>query len=129
MRHSIRLAPVLAVSGLLIGDCASALSIREFRKHPDDQEAVFVGAAVSIMAYNYAARGEVTRASCVQDWYFRGKDGNKPTGPRELAVEIAAAERHDAERFHVEGIILGVLDRACGGEPPEGSQSPAKTSP
>ena len=81
------------------------------------------------MAYNDAARGEVTRASCVQDWYFRGKDGNKPTGPRELAVEIAAAERHDAERFHVEGIILGVLDRACGGEPPEGSQSPAKTSP
>jgi hypothetical protein len=129
MLHSIRLAPVLAVSGFLIGDCASALSIREFRKHPDDQEAVFVGAAVSMMAYNSADGGEVHKAGCIQDFFFRGKDGNKPSGPRELAVELAAAERQDADRFHVEGIILGVLDRACGSESADGAKSPTNTGP
>ena len=118
-------AAVVAANFLLLPSTVSALSIRDFRKHLASHQAVYIGAAVSMAAYNYAVNGDVDKARCIQRRHF----GEDPPGPREIAVEIEIAERQDADRFHVEGIILGVLDRACGSESPDNSKSSAKTSP
>ncbi len=36
--------------------------IREFRKHPKDKQAVYVSAAVSMLAYTYTANGGAKKA-------------------------------------------------------------------
>jgi hypothetical protein len=93
---------------------ASALPIKEFRKFSSDDQATYITAAVSMLAYGYAANGDTARAHCIQTWYF-GKKGVETPGPREIAIEMGVAENLDAAKYHVEGVILGVTDKACGG--------------
>jgi hypothetical protein len=102
--------------GTLCASSASALSVKEFRKHPDDQEAVYVSAAVSMLAYSYASNGDTKRGRCVMSWYF-GKSGEETPGPSAIAVELEIAERRDADNYHVEGVILGLVDKACANSP------------
>lgn len=92
---------------------AAALSITEFRKYPADKQAVYISGAVSMTAYAYAANGELARARCVQEWYF-GKKGETTPGPRALALEITAAENVDPEKYRVEGVVLGLIEKVCG---------------
>jgi len=106
----------LAALTIFFTNSASALSIREFRKYTLEKQAVYVAGAVSMTAYTYASNGDTTRARCIQQWFFR--PGPETPGPRELAVEIGVAEQRDADKHHVEGIILGLTDRVCGGEIP-----------
>jgi hypothetical protein len=73
---------------------------------------MFIGAAVSMLAYSYAANGNVPRARCIQSWYY-GKKGVETPGPREIAIEMGVAENLDAEKYQVEGVILGATDKAC----------------
>jgi hypothetical protein len=91
---------------------ASATTIKEFRRFSQEQQAVFVSGAVSMAAYTYASTGDVSKARCVRQWYF-GKRGEETAGPRELAVEIGVAEQRDPEKYHVEGVILGLTDKMC----------------
>lgn len=108
----LRLAGGCALVVLLAAGQADALSIREFRKHPDDQQAVYVTAAVSMIAYNQAVVGDVDKARCIRNWYF-GERGEETPGPRQIAIEMQVAERQDPDKYHVEGVILGVIDNAC----------------
>jgi hypothetical protein len=87
------------------------MTLKEFRKLSENDRGTFVGASVSTLAYYYAANGEKTRARCVYDWYF-GK-GEQATGVREIALEMGIAEKLDPEKFQAEGIILGVVEKAC----------------
>jgi hypothetical protein len=110
-----RVAISVAALFSLSMNSVSALSIREFRKHTPEKQGVYVSAAVSMLAYTFAANGDLAKASCVKTWYF-GKLGEETPGPRELAVEIGIAEKRDADRFHVEGVVLGVVEHVCGAD-------------
>ncbi len=107
---------VLAALAILLPAPATGLSIKEFRKYPQDKQAVYVTGAVSMTAYTYAVNGETTRARCVQNWYFSVRGADTP-GPRAIALELGVAELKDAEKYHVEGIILGLADKVCGESP------------
>lgn len=74
---------------------------------------MYIGAAVSMLAYSYAANGDVPKARCIQNWYY-GKKGVETPGPREITIELGVAENLDAEKYQVEGVIIGVTDKACG---------------
>lgn len=91
---------------------AGALPIKEFRKFSAGDQATYTTAAVSMLAYSYAAGGNVAKASCIKNWYF-GKAGAETPGPREIAIEMGVAEHVDAAKYHVEGVILGAVERAC----------------
>src|SRR5262245_10737024 len=101
-------------------DCASALTIKEFRKASSNDQATYITAAVSMLAYTYATNGDTAKARCIQNWYF-GQKGVETPGPREIAIEMGVAENLDAAKYHVEGIIMGVTDKAC---PAQGKARP-----
>jgi hypothetical protein len=106
---------VAALSAALIVFCSSqagALPIKEFRKFSADDQATYTTAAVSMLAYSYAASGNTAKAHCIQSWYF-GKKGVETPGPREIAIEMGVAEHLDAAKYQVEGVILGAADKAC----------------
>jgi hypothetical protein len=106
-----RAAVLVACVGLYMAP-APAMTLKEFRKFTTEERGTYIGAAVSMLAYTYAARGNVEKARCIQSWYY-GKRGAETPGPREIAIEIGVAENLDAEKYHVEGVILGVTDKAC----------------
>jgi hypothetical protein len=104
-----------AILATVIGLCAapaSAMTLREFKKATTEERGTYIGAAVSMLAYVYAARGDVEKARCIQSWYY-GKRGAETAGPRAIAIEIGVAENLDPDKYHVEGVILGVTDKAC----------------
>lgn len=109
---AVRTIARVALCMSIFGASLPALSIKEFRRYSIEDQAVFVSGAVSMVAYDLAVRGEVPRAKCVRAWYF-GSAGKAATGPSDLAVELNIAERQDAEKLHVEGVILGTIGRAC----------------
>lgn len=74
---------------------------------------MYVGAAVSMLAYAYAANGEPAKGRCVLNWYF-GKRGVETPGPHEVTIAIAIAAKRDAETYQVEGVIMGLTDKVCG---------------
>lgn len=104
-------APVVALF-LLAATSASALTIREFKRFSKEQQAVFVSGAVAMAAYTYATGGDVPKARCIQQWFF-GKAGEETPGPRAIAIEIGIAEQQDADKFRIEGVVLGTILRAC----------------
>ena len=109
------LRPVAAMlAGLVMfgADTASAMSIKEFRKFSTLEQGTYIGAAVSMLAYSYAASGNTAKAHCIKEWYF-GKAGVETPGPREISIEMGVAENLDPVKYHVEGVILGVTDKAC----------------
>lgn len=62
-----------------------------------------------MLAYHYAANGDTARASCVKDWHLRaGSDS-----ARQLAVEISIAERQDPDKYQIEGVVLGLVEKTC----------------
>ena len=81
------LAAVLAavVITFCAADPATAMTLKEFRKFSTGDQGTYIGAAVSMLVYFYAANGDTPRARCVQSWYY-GKDG---AGPRHITVEIS----------------------------------------
>lgn len=91
---------------------AGAMNLREFAKFSHEEQGTYIGAAVSMLAYTYAVQGNVEKARCIQAWYY-GKPGTRAAGPDAIATELSVAERTDPDKFHVEGIIMGVADRAC----------------
>jgi len=105
-------ATTLAALTTFCGGAASALPIKEFRKFSPQEQATYITAAVSMVAYTNAANGNVAKASCIKKWYFGTKGADTP-GPHEIAVEMGVAEHLDADKYHVEGVILGVTDKAC----------------
>jgi hypothetical protein len=108
-----RKAAALTTALIIFGSSpAGALPIKEFRKFSRDDQATYTTAAVSMLAYSYAASGNTAKAHCIQQWYF-GKAGVETPGPREIAIEMGVAENLDAAKYHVEGVILGVTDKAC----------------
>ncbi len=102
---------------LFVTHPVAALSLEEFAKFPQERQAQFVSAAVSMAAYIDAVDGEAKRSRCIREWYF-GAPGRKGQGPDEVAAEITVAERADPKKYHVEGLILGLTERACGKKPP-----------
>lgn len=100
----------------------AALSLEEFAKFPDDQKAQLISASVGMVAYIAAADGDVERSRCIQRYYF-GTADQVGEGVEAIATEIIVAERIDAKKFHIQGIILGLLARECG------SSGPAHRSP
>ena len=91
---------------------AFALSIRDFRRFKQEEQAMILTASVSMLVSTYAADGKTAQARCIRSWYFGLNDG-KAHGPRDLATEITLAERADPDKFQIEGIILGITDRVC----------------
>ena len=106
----------MAFLAALITVCAgqaSALSIREFRKFSREDQAMILTASVNMLVFTYAANGKPTQAGCIQRW-FTGKAKEAPaSASQDLATELAVAEHSDPDKFHIEGIILGVTDRIC----------------
>ena len=92
---------------------ASAMTLKEFRKFSETEQGTYIGAAVNMLAYTYAANGNVAKASCIKKWYF-GVQGASTPGPHDIALEMGVAERVDALKYQVEGVILGVANKACG---------------
>ena len=89
-----------------------ALSVADFSRYPPERQASFLSGALSILAYSYAANGDVARATCIKTWHL-GKPGQESSSSRELAIEIAIAQRSDPDRLAIEGVILGSADKAC----------------
>jgi hypothetical protein len=92
------------------------MTIREFRKFSTTEQGTYIGAAVSMLAYSYAANGDPTKGRCVQNWYF-GQRGVETPGPHDITVKLDAYESLDPDKYHVEGVILGVTDKVCGAAP------------
>jgi hypothetical protein len=109
----IRFAMCMVATLSIDAGPASAMTIKEFRKFSISEQGMYIGAAVNMLAYSYAANGDTAKASCIKNWYF-GKKGVETPGPSQLTIEIDVAENLDAEKYHVEGVILGVTDKACG---------------
>ena len=103
---------MLVAAVILYASTASAMTLREFRKFSNDDQSMYIGAAVNMLAYSYAASGNVAKASCIKNWYF-GRKGVETPGPREITLELVVAEKADPDKYHVEGVILGVTDKAC----------------
>jgi hypothetical protein len=97
---------------------APAMTLKEFRKFSTTEQSMYIGAAVNMLAYTYAANGNTSKASCIKNWYF-GKSGVETPGPREITTELTAAELLDANKYHVEGVILGLTDKVCGAQEPK----------
>jgi len=91
----------------------AALPLEDFAKFPQDQQGQFISASIGMVAYIAAADGDVERSRCVQRYYF-GTDDQVGEGVEAIATEITIAERIDPKKFHIQGIILGVLERQCG---------------
>jgi hypothetical protein len=108
-----RIAGAMLAASIALTTPASAMTIKEFRKFSTTEQGMYIGAAVNMLAYSYAANGEAGRASCIKNWYF-GTKGVETPGPRAITVEISVAGDLDADKYHVEGVILGVTDKACG---------------
>lgn len=103
----------MMVTGLILWiPLAGAMSLREFAKFTHEEQGTYIGAAVNMLAYTYAVQGNVEKARCIKAWYSGTKD-SPGRGPHEVASEIFVAEKTDPDKFHVEGIIMGVADRAC----------------
>lgn len=96
---------------------ASAMTIREFNKFTTEEQGTFIGAAVSMLAYTYAANGDRAKGRCIQHWYF-GEPGKPTPGPEAIRTRLAAYESLDPDKYHVEGVILGVTDKVCGAGTP-----------
>jgi hypothetical protein len=116
-------AALLAAFFTFAASHASALPIKEFRKFSQEEQASFLIGAVSMVAFTYATTGETARARCIQNWYFAHKNVETP-GPRQLAVELGVAENLDPEKYHVEGVILGLTDKVCGNAPATSKPKP-----
>ena len=117
-RFRMTTAAMLVVFTLLFAIRASALPIREFRKFSPADQATYITAAVSMLAYSYAANGDSAKGRCVQHWYF-GANGQETSATHDLASRIDAYEHLDAEKYHVEGVIMGLADKACPAPPPK----------
>jgi hypothetical protein len=113
MTSTFRLMTALVAAISLFSTSASALSIRDFRKFSAPDQATYIMAAVSMLAYTYAANGDVAKGRCIQNWYFGQK------GPSEIPARISAYESIDPDKYHVEGVIMGVTDKACGASQPQ----------
>jgi hypothetical protein len=106
------MAAVVVAIALLSLSSAHAMTLREFRKFTSTEQGTYIGAAVSMLAYSYAANGDPGRGRCVLNWYF-GKKGMEAPGPREITVEMTAADSLDPDRYQAEGVIMGVVEKAC----------------
>ena len=115
-------ALVLAAYGVY-STAASAMTIKEFRKFTITEQGTYIGAAVSMLAYTYAANGDVPKARCIQSWYY-GKRGVETPGPSQVTIEIDLAGNVDAEKYQVEGVILGVAEKVCGAGASQGKPKP-----
>ncbi len=109
-------AAMVAVIAILSPSSAQAMTLREFRKFTSTEQGTYIGAAVSMLAYSYAANGDPGRGRCVLNWYF-GKKGMETPGPREITVEMTAADNLDPDRYQAEGVIMGVVEKACPATP------------
>lgn len=123
----IRRIPQLVLFGALSTSPAAALSLEEFAKFPESQQGPFISASVGMAAYIAAAQDDVPRARCIRRWYF-GAGERVGEGVEAIANEITIAERIDPKKFHIEGIILGLLDRACAAAPAGQSSGPGATN-
>lgn len=106
-------ALAIAACVLVYAQPSFAFLIKEFKRYSTQEQVIFLSGAVSMAAYNSAANGDTEKARCIMNWYF-GKKGEETPGPRQLVVEIVAAEQVDAAKYHVEGVILGLTDKVCG---------------
>ena len=106
----------LAVAVLFVASTATlqAMPLSELGKMPKEERAQFISAAVSMTAYIAAADGDVTWGRCVAAWYFGPERNGIGDGVDAIASEILVAERVDPKKFHIEGIILGLAEKACG---------------
>lgn len=112
---SMRGGVVATLICLLLGTFSQssfAITIKDFRKYSHDDQSQFIVGAVSMAAYSFAANGAPERGRCIMNWFF-GKAGQETPGPNKIAFEIGIAERRDAAAFHVEGVILGLAEKAC----------------
>ena len=100
---------------------ARAMTIREFRKFSTTEQSTYIGAAVGMLAYSYAANGDTAKGRCIQSWYF-GQRGVETPGPRDVTTKLNAYESIDPDKYHVEGVIMGVTDKACGGGGSQGKK-------
>lgn len=111
-RLSRRTAALMAAAMAVYTPTASAMTLRDFRKFTTDEQSMYIGAAVSMLAYTYGANGQVAKGRCIQNWYY-GRKGVETPGPREITNRLEAYESLDPDKYHVEGVILGVTDKAC----------------
>jgi hypothetical protein len=122
-RRSYSAAAMLATMVTLSVSPAAAMTLKEFRNFSVHEQGMYIGAAVNMLAYTYASNGNTAKASCIKNWYF-GKKGVETPGPREITIELGVAENLDADKYHVEGVILGVTDKVCGGVRPQAKPKP-----
>jgi hypothetical protein len=121
--QSSPLAIVMAI--LMTGPSAGSMTIKEFRGKLSSQErGLYIGAAVAMLGYHYAANGNVAKATCIRTWFFGDRKGGEPRGAREITIEEGVAANLDPDRFHIEGIIEASVEKACGAEIPRPASKP-----
>jgi hypothetical protein len=105
---------IFAATALLLAAIApaSAMTIKEFRKFSTEEQSMYIGAGLGMLVYTYAANGNPAKARCIQEWYY-GEPGKKGPGPHDITLELLRAERIDPEKYHVEGILIGLTDQVC----------------
>ncbi len=108
-----KVIPMLLAEVVFVSLPASGMSLKQFRQFSPEERSMYIAAAVSMLTYAYAANGHVDQARCLRTWYF-GRDGKDAIGPRELVKAIGVAANLDPLNHHIEGVILGVADKACG---------------
>lgn len=101
------------------------MTLKEFLKFTPVEQGTYIGAAVSMLAHTHAANGNVTKARCIQKWYFGDRrERAEPPGAREVSIGIDVAANLGSERYHVEGVIMGAADKACGPDAPRPAPKP-----
>jgi hypothetical protein len=105
----------MTAAAALIAACPlEALSVTEFLKYPPNARATFLSGALTMLAYSYAANGDIEKATCIKTWHL-GKPGRESRSAQELSVEIDLAAKRDPNHLAIEGIVLGLAEKTCPG--------------
>lgn len=110
---------------IIVTTASSAMTLKDFKRFSVDEQSIYIGAQVNMLAYKFATEGDTAKARCIRNYYF-GEPGKEPPGPRAVSVEIAVAAARDPEKYHVEGVIIGLTDQVCAKAPPAPAPPPRR---
>jgi hypothetical protein len=95
------------------------VTVADLRKTSSDDQDSYAQGAVTMLYFSYAARGDISGSDCLANYYFKQSNDAQgkaipAKGPEDFFSEISKVERIDPGKYNVDGIILGLTEKACG---------------
>jgi hypothetical protein len=111
-----RLLVLLFLAMILIPQSSQAMPIREFLKHPEQQQRIFALGAVSMLAFSEGINGHAARMKCITDWYeAKGDDqffAALALWPRDFKARFKF-DPNDEGLGYVELVLMRMANEVC----------------